>query len=310
MRFWSRAARFGFTLPDLSSQTPSETFPDTQCGILSGKTLAAHFKRQAKELGLRQSRVPNLVVILVGDDPASRVYVSNKTKTFHEAGFRSSLLEIPAQAASTESLCAVIEKLNGDADVHGVLVQLPLPKHIDAPRVLDSIALRKDVDGFLPGNMGLLANGQFTGTLPCTPFGVMALLAAYGVTCAGKKAVVVGRSNIVGKPMSLLLLSEDATVTIAHSRTRDLESVCRAADIVVAAAGVPMLITPSFIKPGAVVVDVGMHRQSNGKLCGDVSPDVTRTARLATPVPGGVGPMTIAMLLVNTAINAWSDPSA
>jgi methylenetetrahydrofolate dehydrogenase (NADP+) / methenyltetrahydrofolate cyclohydrolase len=193
--------------------------------------------------------------------------------------------------------------------VDGILVQLPLPAGIASHAILSAIDPKKDVDGFLKENMGLLALGEFSGALPCTPYGVMVLLAAYGIPLAGRRAVVVGRSNIVGKPMSLLLLSENSTVTVAHSRTRDLASVTREADILIAAAGQPKLLTKEHVKEGAVVVDVGMHRGSDGKLCGDVDASlgsgVAGHASALTPVPGGVGPMTIAMLLVNTAATAW-----
>jgi len=310
LKCWTRAQQHGFRIPQWTDPLAHEKFPGTNCTVLSGQKLSEEFRNQAKELAKSNSIKPNLTVLLVGEDPASRVYVSNKTKTFAQAGFGSHLIEVPAAEATTELLQKWVHKLNADPSVHGILVQLPLPKHVDAAAVLGAIVLEKDVDGFLPGNVGLLATGQFTGTLSCTPFGVMALLAAYNVSLAGKNAVVIGRSNIVGKPMGLMLLSEDCTVTYAHSRTQNLQGVCAQADILVAAAGQALLVKPEFVKPGAVLIDVGMHRDSAGKLCGDIDPDCFSKASFASPVPKGVGPMTIAMLLVNTCINAWGQGKA
>ena len=195
--------------------------------------------------------------------------------------------------------------MNFDGNVDGILVQLPLPKKLNSEKILNTIIPQKDVDGFQTHNIGSLATGEFNGAIACTPFGIMAMLYSYGITISGKNAVVIGRSNIVGKPMGLLLLSADATVTLAHSKTKNLNEICKNADILVAAAGQSQMITKDFIKPGAIVIDVGIHRKENGKLCGDVHDNVKEIASALSPVPGGVGPMTIAMLMVNTAIAAW-----
>ncbi len=241
---------------------------------------------------------PHLAVVLVGDDPASAVYVRNKENACKNAGIRSTVQRLDADC-SQEMLEQTISRLNGDAGVHGILVQLPLPRHLDASRVLALIDPKKDVDGFHAVNAGLLLSGQ-KGFVPCTPRGVMEMLGEYGIDPRGKHAVVVGRSNIVGKPMALLLLGADATVTVCHSRTADIGALTREADILVAAVGKPDFITKDMVKPGAVVIDVGINRKAEGGLCGDVAPDVFDVAGYMTPVPGGVGPMTIAMLLKNT----------
>ena len=241
---------------------------------------------------------PHLAVVLVGDDPASSVYVRNKENACKNAGVRSTVIRLGADC-DQETLEQTVSRLNGDPEIHGILVQLPLPKHLDTTRVLELIDPKKDVDGFHAVNCGLLMNGQ-EGFVPCTPRGVMDILKEYGVDPRGKHAVIVGRSNIVGKPMAMLLLAADATVTICHSRTQDLASITRQADILVAAVGKRAFITPDMVKPGAVVIDVGINRKEEGGVCGDVSPDVFETAGMMTPVPGGVGPMTIAMLLKNT----------
>jgi methylenetetrahydrofolate dehydrogenase (NADP+)/methenyltetrahydrofolate cyclohydrolase len=271
--------------------------------LIDGKAIAAsvraEVKAKAAELAARKGVRPGLTVILVGDDPASRVYVRNKGKAADEAGFVSRQIDLPAETTETE-LLEVVARLNADASVHGILVQLPLPKQIDAKRVIDAIDPRKDVDGLHPVNAGLLFTGG-GGFIPCTPYGILRMLDHERVELAGKHAVVVGRSNLVGKPAAMLLLSRHATVTICHSRTRDLPSVVRTGDVVVAAVGRGGMIRGSWIKPGAVVIDVGMNRDAAGKLCGDVAFEEAReTAGAITPVPGGVGPMTIAMLLQNT----------
>jgi len=268
--------------------------------LIDGKAIAAsvraEVKAKAAELAARTGVRPGLTVILVGDDPASRVYVRNKGKAADEAGFVSRQIDLPAETTETE-LLEVVARLNADASVHGILVQLPLPKQIDAKRVIDAIDPRKDVDGLHPVNAGLLFTGG-GGFIPCTPYGILRMLDHERVELAGKHAVVVGRSNLVGKPAAMLLLSRHATVTICHSRTRDLPSVVRTGDVVVAAVGRGGMIRGSWIKPGAVVIDVGMNRDAAGKLCGDVAFEEAReTAGAITPVPGGVGPMTIAMLL-------------
>ncbi len=242
---------------------------------------------------------PGLAVIIVGDDPASRVYVNNKKKACEQTGIYSEEYALPAET-SQEELLELIDTLNETKTISGILVQLPLPKHFDEKAVLNRINPNKDVDAFHPVNVGKIMIGDFD-FLPCTPAGVMELIAESGVEVAGKNCVVVGRSNIVGKPQAMLLLHKNGTVTICHSRTRDLKEKCLEADILVAAVGVAGLIKADMVKEGAVVIDVGMNRNSEGKLCGDVDYDeVSKVAGAITPVPGGVGPMTIAMLMKNT----------
>ena len=246
---------------------------------------------------------PGLAVILVGDDPASRVYVRNKVKACEEAGIRS-LLETYAADLSEADLLARIAALNADPTVHGILVQMPLPKHIAPAKVIEAIATTKDVDGFSTESAGRLVAG-LPGFRPCTPWGCMALIESTGIALRGKHAVVIGRSNTVGKPMALMLLQADATVTVCHSRTPDLAVHTRLADVVVAAVGRRNTLIGDMVKPGAVVIDVGMNRDDAGKLCGDVDfASVEQVAGAITPVPGGVGPMTIAMLLANTVESA------
>ena len=267
--------------------------------VIDGKALAAKCKaRVAKEVeGL--SRRPGLAVIIVGDDPASRTYVNSKRKDCDECGIYSEEYALPADAGQG-ALMEIIESLNGRSDIDGILCQLPLPGGYDEEAVLLAIDPDKDVDGFHPINVGRLSTGQPC-FAPCTPAGIMEMLKEYGVDPKGKECVVVGRSNIVGKPMAMLLLSAHGTVTVCHSRTPDLGTVCRRADILVAAVGKRNLITADMVKEGAVVIDVAMNRNEAGKLCGDVDyPAVAEKASLITPVPGGVGPMTRAMLMVNT----------
>jgi methylenetetrahydrofolate dehydrogenase (NADP+)/methenyltetrahydrofolate cyclohydrolase len=269
--------------------------------ILDGKSLAAQVraevKRKVEALAQRGIR-PGLAVLLAGDDPASRVYVRNKVRACEETGVRSELYELPA-TISQDALIDRVLALNDDRDIHGILVQLPLPKQVDAHRVLETVAPAKDVDGFHESNLGALLAGT-PRIVPCTPAGVMRLLDHAGVPLAGRQAVVIGRSNIVGKPLALLLLGRDATVTICHSKTRDLENVARSADILIAAVGRAKLVTGSMVKPGACVIDVGVNRLRDGSLAGDVDfASASAAAGWITPVPGGVGPMTIAMLLEN-----------
>lgn len=274
--------------------------------ILDGKALAAEIRSEVKTqvAALAEKGVSTaLAVILVGDDSASQVYVRNKIKACADTGIRSLEFRMPAETTQQE-LLAKIAELNADENVDGILVQLPLPKQINADAVISAIDPAKDVDGFHVANAGALVTGK-QGFVPCTPFGVMRLIEKSGVDPRGKSAVIVGRSNIVGKPMALLLLAADATVTVAHSRTPDLCAVTRNADILVAAVGRAKLIKADMVKPGAVVIDVGMNRDENGKLCGDVDfSEVKAIAGSITPVPGGVGPMTIAMLMQNTALAA------
>jgi len=268
--------------------------------IIDGKAIAAELRRglapRAAALAARGLR-PGLAVILVGDDPASQVYVRNKVRACAETGIDSRQVALPATVRETE-LLAAIAALNADPAVHGILVQLPLPRGIDAARVIEAIDPAKDVDGFHPVNAGALLAGR-DGFVPCTPAGIMVMLERAGFDPAGKRAVVVGRSNIVGKPIALLLLQRDATVTICHSKTRELASVTREADLLVAALGRAEAIGAAMVKPGACVVDVGINRGADGKLVGDVARAAQDVAGWITPVPGGVGPMTVAMLMSN-----------
>ena len=242
---------------------------------------------------------PGLAVILVGENPASQVYVRNKVKACHDSGLHS-LLEKHPDSLTQEALLDRISVLNQDTSIHGILVQLPLPKHIDAQKVIEAISPAKDVDGFHIASAGALMTGM-AGFWPCTPYGCMKMLDSIGYELKGKHAVVIGRSNIVGKPMALMLLQKNATVTICHSATQDLKAITLQADVIVAAVGKRNILTADMVKPGAVVLDVGMNRNEEGKLCGDVDfASVEQVAGYITPVPGGVGPMTITMLLVNT----------
>ena len=246
---------------------------------------------------------PGLAVVLVGDNPASQVYVRNKVKACEDAGLHS-VLEKYEVTMTEADLLARVEALNNDDSIHGILVQLPLPAHIDAQKVIEAISPAKDVDGFHIASAGALMTGM-PGFWPCTPYGCMKMLESIGYDLKGKHAVVIGRSNIVGKPMALMLLQKDATVTVAHSRTQNLKALTLQADVIVAAVGKRNVLTADMVKPGAVVLDVGMNRNDEGKLCGDVDFDgVKAVAGYITPVPGGVGPMTITMLLVNTLESA------
>ncbi|MBS5150220.1 MAG: bifunctional methylenetetrahydrofolate dehydrogenase/methenyltetrahydrofolate cyclohydrolase FolD [Butyricicoccus pullicaecorum] len=268
--------------------------------LMDGKALSVQVRgqileqtRRLEENGVR----PGLAVILVGEDPASQVYVRNKEKACAECGFYSEKYVLPAETEENE-LLGLIDELNQNPRIHGILCQLPLPKHIREETVIAAIDARKDVDAFHSSNVGKIMIGNFD-FLPCTPAGVMELLDAYGIDPSGKRCVVIGRSNIVGKPMSMLLLHRNGTVTICHSKTEQLADICREADILVAAVGRAGFVTRDMVKSGAVVIDVGMNRV-DGRLCGDVAPDVAETAGYMTPVPGGVGPMTITMLMKNT----------
>ncbi len=284
--------------------------------ILDGKKLAeslrAEVKARVAELVAKTGRPPGLDVVLVGEDPASAIYTRNKEKASNEVGMRGTLHKLPADV-SQEALLAIVKKLNADPSTDGILVQLPLPKHIHEATILDAIDPSKDVDGFLPMNAGLVATGRFDKALiSCTPRGVMKLIDLAGVKLEGARAVVVGRSNIVGKPVAQLLLAANATVTLAHSRTRDLASVCREADVLVVAVGRAEMVRGDWVKPGAVVIDVGTNRVpapekgvDQTRLVGDVAfKEAAEVASAITPVPGGVGPMTIACLLENTLIAA------
>ncbi|MBP6899892.1 MAG: bifunctional methylenetetrahydrofolate dehydrogenase/methenyltetrahydrofolate cyclohydrolase FolD [Burkholderiaceae bacterium] len=273
---------------------------------ISGTALSAQIRTEVAQRAAALSALgqrPGLAVILVGDDPASAVYVRNKVKACAEAGFHSVLEKYEADL-SEEALLARIRALNDDAAIHGILVQMPLPRHINPQRVIETIADAKDVDGFSIHSAGSLASG-LPGFRACTPYGCMKLIESTGIDLRGKHAVVIGRSNTVGKPMALLLLQANATVTVCHSATPDLGLHTRQADVVVAAVGRRNTVTADMVKPGAVVIDVGMNRNDEGKLCGDVDfAGVSQVAGWITPVPGGVGPMTITMLLVNTLESA------
>ncbi len=271
--------------------------------IIDGKAVSQsvkdRIKEQAAQLKEKYGVTAGLAVIIVGDDPASRIYVNNKKKACEYVGFDSYEYALPEETTESE-LLELINKLNNDEKIDGILCQLPLPKHIDENVIINNISPNKDVDAFHPVNVGKIMIGDYS-FLPCTPAGVMELIASTGVDVKGKECVVVGRSNIVGKPMSMLLLHKSGTVTICHSKTKDLKAECKRADILVAAVGVPNLIKGDMIKEGAVVIDVGMNRLENGKLCGDVEFETaSKAAGYITPVPGGVGPMTIAMLMQNT----------
>ena len=281
--------------------------------IMDGAAVARRVRAKvASEVAALRHRgiVPGLAVVLVGDDPGSAVYVGAKEKACAEVGIRSDTTRLPA-STSQAALLTLVDRLNADSEVHGILVQMPLPRHVDAESIVHRIRPDKDVDGFHPVNVGKLLAGATDGFAPCTPAGIQLLLREYGVETRGAECVIVGRSNIVGKPLAALLMQPgagaDATVTVCHSRTRDLGSHTRRADILIVAAGRPRMITGEMVKPGAVVVDVGVNREADperasGRLVGDVDfVTASRVASLITPVPGGVGPMTIAMLLTNTA---------
>jgi methylenetetrahydrofolate dehydrogenase (NADP+)/methenyltetrahydrofolate cyclohydrolase len=269
--------------------------------IIDGKQISRDIKEELKTevASLKaQGKECCLAVIQVGNDPASSVYVNNKKKACEYIGIRSLAYELPEETTQ-EELLALVDRLNNDSSVHGILCQLPLPKHIDEDAVITAISPKKDVDGFHPENVGNLVIGQ-QGFVSCTPAGIIQLLKRSGVEMSGKHCVVIGRSNIVGKPMALLMLRENATVTICHSRTKNLKEICREADILIVAIGKPRFVGADYIREGAVVIDVGIHRNEDNKLCGDVKYDeAEKKASLITPVPGGVGPMTIAMLMNN-----------
>ncbi len=274
--------------------------------IISGKVISAAVKeRIAAEVEELKAKgvTPGLAVIIVGTDPASQVYVGSKERTCIELGMYSEKYELP-ESTTNEELLALVKKLNKDDKIHGILCQLPLPKHLDEKAVIDAIVPEKDVDAFHVQNVGKIMIGDYD-FLPCTPAGIMEMLKYTNIDPAGKHCVVIGRSNIVGKPMAMLMLHANATVTICHSRTQNLKEICREADILVASVGKAKFVTPDMVKDGAVVIDVGINRDENGKLCGDVDYEaVAPKCSAITPVPGGVGPMTIAMLMQNTLTSA------
>ena len=270
--------------------------------LIDGKKVSAEVKEQVRietEELIKKGIKPGLAVIIVGDDPASRVYVNNKKKACEKVGFLSKEFALPA-TTTQEELLALVNELNEDKEINGILCQLPLPKGLDEKAVIEAISPLKDVDAFHASNVGKIMIGDYD-FLPCTPAGVMEMLHSYNIPVEGKECVVIGRSNIVGKPMAMLLLHENGTVTITHSRTKNLKEVTKRADILVAAIGKPKFVTADMVKEGAVVIDVGMDRDENGKLCGDVDfENVKEKCSAITPVPGGVGPMTIAVLMKNT----------
>jgi methylenetetrahydrofolate dehydrogenase (NADP+)/methenyltetrahydrofolate cyclohydrolase len=316
-RFADRVCRFGCDSAKISSDRKTQRRPAARrsersgdcvvpAEILDGRALAEKIRRRVAEdvaaLVARSRIVPGLAVVLVGDDPASHVYVRNKEKACREAGMNGKVVRLRQEVSQAE-LLATIDQLNADVAIHGILVQMPLPKQVDEAAVVERV-LPKDVDGFHPVNFGLLAAGR-PRFVPCTPLGIRELLVASQIETRGTHAVVLGRSQIVGKPMALLLLQKgaggDATVTVCHTGTQDAPAFARQADLLVVAMGRPEQVTAGWVKPGAVVIDVGMHRRDGGGLCGDVHfPSVSQVASRITPVPGGVGPLTIAMLLRNT----------
>ena len=271
--------------------------------IIDGKRISAEIRAEIKEqteaFKAERGYAPGLAVIIVGEDPASQVYVRNKKRACDEVGFYSESYELPAETTQDE-LLSLIDRLNADENIHGILCQLPLPRHLDETAVLLKIKPEKDVDAFHPYNVGKIMIGDYN-FLPCTPAGVMALIKRSGIEVAGKNCVVIGRSNIVGKPMAMLLLHANGTVTICHSKTRDIKKICAEADILVAGVGRANFVTADMVKEGAVIIDVGINRLDSGKLCGDVDfCEVEPKASYITPGPGGVGPMTITMLMQNT----------
>ena len=274
--------------------------------IIDGKALAARLRGELKEKLEKSGKEVGLAVVIVGDNPASKIYVRNKVKACAEVGIRSYSYELPADTAQ-EDLESLLEQLGGDEKINGILLQLPLPEGVDSAAALKKIPREKDVDGFSAENLGRLALHEEK-IAACTPLGIMKILESEGISPAGKHAVVLGRSATVGKPMALLLLNADATVTVCHSKTRGIREICRCADILISAVGKPKFVTADMVKEGAVVIDVGMNRSESGKLCGDVDyENVKDKTSYITPVPGGVGPMTITMLLYNTCLSVFKE---
>ena len=274
--------------------------------IIDGKALAARLRGELKEKLEKSGKEVGLAVVIVGDNPASKIYVRNKVKACAEVGIRSYSYELPADTAQ-EDLESLLEQLGGDEKINGILLQLPLPEGLDSAAALKKIPREKDVDGFSAENLGRLALHEEK-IAACTPLGIMKILESEGISPAGKHAVVLGRSATVGKPMALLLLNADATVTVCHSKTRGIREICRCADILISAVGKPKFVTADMVKEGAVVIDVGMNRSESGKLCGDVDYEYVKDkTSYITPVPGGVGPMTITMLLYNTCLSVFKE---
>ena len=307
--FWKRAESFGFQMPHLASDNRQEFFPGTECVKLSGARLMQALLQQCRELAsTRYIGIPKpcRAVILVGDHPASEVYVAHKRKRFAECGFETRLVRVAERDATPAAIETVIDDLNADSSVDGILMQLPLPEGIRSAPLLDRILPAKDVDGFHVLNTGYLASGRYSGLMPCTPFGIFTLLQSYGVRLEGRAVTVVGRSNIVGKPAAFMALNARATLSVVHKITPDIKPYTRMADVLIVGAGSHQLIRKDHVSPGVTIVDVGIHTAQSGKIEGDVHPEVLEIASAATPVPGGVGPMTIAMLCVNTAMACWS----
>ena len=274
--------------------------------IIDGKALAEELRAELKEKIEKTERKPGLAVVIVGNDPASRIYVRNKIKACAQLGIRSYSYELPEQSTQTE-VETLLDELAANAEIDGILLQLPLPKHLDAESATSHIPFEKDVDGFSEANLGLLMKNKAR-IVACTPLGVMKLLESAGIELTGKNAVVLGRSETVGKPMAMLLLNANATVTVCHSKTKNIKEICRQADVLVSAVGKANFVTADMVKEGAVVIDVGMNRDENGKLCGDVDFEgVKDKVSHITPVPGGVGPMTITMLMYNTYLAAYKE---
>ena len=274
--------------------------------IIDGKALAANIRAELKAKIEANTRKPGLAVVIVGEDPASRIYVRNKIKACAELGIRSFAYELPSNVLQ-EEVELLLDKLAADKEVDGILLQLPLPKHLNAEQATKRIPVEKDVDGFSVENLGKLMQGKQT-VAACTPFGVMKMLEAEGICLKGKHAVVLGRSETVGKPMAMLLLNADATVTVCHSKTQNIKEICKTADVLISAIGKPKFVTEDMVKEGAAVIDVGINRDENGKLCGDVDFErVKEKVSFISPVPGGVGPMTITMLLYNTCLVAFKE---
>jgi methylenetetrahydrofolate dehydrogenase (NADP+) / methenyltetrahydrofolate cyclohydrolase len=304
--FLTRFSKLGFNFPQnnvsFHNNETSAYFENTCCLKLSGLPLQKKIIEEIKNKYALKKLKPSLTVFLIGENEASQTYVAAKEKAFLKAGLDTKTIKISAQEATQENIEALIEAENKNTNTHGILVQLPLPQHLNSEKIISKIYPQKDVDGFLAQNIGGVCLNQKNAVQACTPFGVMALLYYYGINFRGKHAVVIGRSNIVGKPMGMLLLNEDCTVTTVHSKSEHLETFTKNADILVVAAGKPNFISPNMVKPGATIIDVGIHRDSFGKLVGDVQPNVQTVAGALSPVPGGVGPLTIAMLLVNTCL--------
>ena len=274
--------------------------------VIDGKALAESIRKEIKEKIEKSNKRPGLAVVIVGEDPASKIYVRNKIKACNELGIRSYSYELPA-TSSQEEVEGLLDKLATDHDVDGILLQLPLPAHLNAEQACKRIPVEKDVDGFSAENLGKLMQRKQS-VVACTPFGVMKILESEKVDLKGKHAVVLGRSETVGKPMAMLLLNADATVTVCHSKTKNLKEICKTADVLISAIGKPKFVTADMVKEDAVVIDVGINRDENGKLCGDVDFEhVKEKVSLISPVPGGVGPMTITMLLYNTCLVAFKE---